>query len=82
MVFHTQTHNMLKMSVVYVCIDPEKTLENDFYCRVEVFGKRYADGSWEEMLVVELVFNPGHEVVYVLAGGDFEWGSNALAISP
>jgi hypothetical protein len=40
MVFQAQTHDVLEMAVVNVCVDSEKSFEYDFYNLHEVLGKR------------------------------------------
>ena len=77
-----QQHDVLEMRVVDVRINSEQALENDLDDCLKVSGEWNAKGARENLLVVELVLNPRHEEVDVLAGGDLEWRLHVVAISP
>ena len=88
MVLESETHNVLKMAVVDVRIDPKQALENDFDDGHEVLGegdaylKSSTDLAGEEGVVVDLALDPGHQIVDVLAGADLQGLLDALAVGP
>jgi nucleosome binding factor SPN SPT16 subunit len=65
MVFCTQTHNMLEVSVINVSINSEQSLEDHFNDADEVFRKWNANLTWKDLLTIQLIFHPGHQEVYV-----------------
>ena len=55
-----QEHYVLEVRVVDVGVDSEQTFEDDFDDGFEVSGEGNAKGTRENLLVIQLVFNPGH----------------------
>ena len=58
-----QLHDMGKVRVVNVRVDSEKSFENDLDDIDEVGGEGRVHGLWEEAFVVDLVLDPGHQVL-------------------
>ena len=61
-----EKHDVLKVRVVDVCIHSEETLENDCDDVEEIFREGDTEGTGEDLLIIELVLNPGHQEVDVL----------------
>ena len=59
---------MLKMRMVYVCVNSEQSFENDLHNIQEVLGKGDSNLTGKEIFIIELVLYPGHQKVDVLAG--------------
>ena len=78
----TKEHYVLEVSVVDVSIHAEESLENDLDDVHKVLGERNPEGTGENLLVVKLVFDPGHQEVNVLLGTHFEWGLHVMTIGP
>ena len=49
--------------MVDVGIDSEEPLEDDLRNVDEVLGEGNSERAWEDLLVVELVLNPGHQEI-------------------
>ncbi len=77
-----EQHDVLEVSVVYVSIHPEESLEYDFDNVHKVFWEGHSQLAWEYFFVVELVFDPGHQKVDVLCSADFEGRLDVVTISP
>ena len=61
-----EEHDVLEVSVVDVSIDSEETLEDDLDDVEEVLREGDAESARENLLVVQLVLDPGHQEVDVL----------------
>ena len=62
----SQGNSFLKVLKVDVCVDPEEPLEDGLGHGHEVLGEGNFDFAGEQGLIVDLVLNPGHQVVNVL----------------
>lgn len=78
----TQQHDVLEMRVINMSIDPEKSLENHLDYIHEILRKGYAQSTWEDLLIIQLIFDPGHKEVDILASTNFKWSFDVVAISP
>ena len=67
MSFRREKHNVLEMSVIYMCIDSEKSFKYDLDDCFEIPRERYTQGTWEYLFIIELVLDPGHEKVDVFS---------------
>ena len=67
----TKKHNMLKVSMIDMCIHSKKPLEDDLYNIHEILGKWYSQSTWENFFVIKLVFNPCHQKIDVFSRTDF-----------
>ena len=65
MSFRREKHNVLEMSVIYMCIDSEKSFKYDLYDCLKVPRERYTQGTWEDLFIIKLIFYPSHEKVNV-----------------
>ena len=70
------------MLVIDVCVDPEEPFEDGFGDLEEILGEGDADLGGEERLLVELVLDPGHEVVDVLGGRALDGFLDGVAVGP
>ena len=77
-----EQHDVLEVRVVDVRVHPEQPLENHLYYRHEVLRERHPNGAGEDLLVVQLVFHPGHEEVNVLAGAHLERRLHVVTVCP
>jgi hypothetical protein len=78
----TQEHNVLEMRVINMSIDPEESLKDHFNYIHEILRKGYTESTWEDLLIIQLVFDPGHKEVDILASTNFQWSLDVVAISP
>ena len=65
MSFSRQKHDVLEMRVIYMCIDAEQSFKDDLDDCLKVPRERYTEGTWEDLFIIELIFDPSHEKVDV-----------------
>ena len=53
------------MSVIYMCIDAEQSFKDDLDDCLKVPREWYTEGTWEDLFIIELIFDPSHEKVDV-----------------
>lgn len=73
---------MLEVGVVDVSVHPEQALEYNLDDRFEVTREGDTECAWEYLLVVELVLDPGHEKVNVLASRHLEGRFDVVTVGP
>lgn len=78
----TQQHDVLEMRVINMSIYSEESLEDHLDYIHEILWKGYAKSTWENLLVIQLVFDPCHKKVDILACTNFKWSFDVVAISP
>ena len=59
----TQQHDVLEMRVINMSIYSEESLEDHLDYIHEILWKGYAKSTWENLLVIQLVFDPCHKKV-------------------
>ena len=62
---------MLEVSVVDVSIDAEKSFEDNFDNCFKVAWERNSKRAREDLLIIQLIFNPRHQEVDILSSTDF-----------
>ena len=62
-----QKHDVLEMSVIDVSIHTEQSFEDDFDDAYKVFGEGNTKLAREYFFIIELVFDPSHQEVYIFA---------------
>ena len=75
-------HDVLEVGVVNVSINSKQTLEDHFDNVLKVLGEGYSQLAREDLLIVKLIFNPGHQKINVLSCADFQRSLDVMAISP
>ena len=78
----SQEHYVLEVGVVYVGIHAEQSLKNNLNYVHKVLREWNTQGTREDLLIIELVLNPGHQEVNVLTGTDLQWGLDVVAVCP
>ena len=48
-----------------MCIDAEQSFKDDLDDCLEVPRERHTQGTWEDLFIIELIFDPSHEKVDV-----------------
>ena len=77
-----EEHDVLEMGMVNVGVNSEQTLEDNLYNVLKVFGEWNSQLAWEDLLIVKLIFNPGHQEVNVLSCAYFQRSFDVVSISP
>lgn len=67
----TQKHDVLEMRMVDMSIYPEESLKDDLDNVHKILGERYSESTWENLLVIQLIFDPGHKKVDIFASTNF-----------
>lgn len=77
-----QLDDRVKVLVVNMSIDPEKPLQDGLRHRHEVLWERNAYFRREKCFIIELILNPGHQVINVLWSRALDWLFNVGPIGP
>ena len=65
-----QQHDVLEVRMVDVGINSEEPLEYHLDDVHEILREGNAESTREDLLVVQLIFNPSHQKLYVLTSRD------------
>ena len=68
--------------MVDVCIYSEKPFKNDSYYIHEIFREWNTKSTWKNFLIVQLIFDPGHQEINIFTRANFEWSFHIMSISP
>ena len=63
-------------------VDSEESLEDGLGVGEEVVGEGDSNLAGEQVLVVQLILDPGHQEVYILGSGTFYGLLHLVAVSP
>lgn len=66
-----EKHYVLEVRVVDMSVNSEEPFEDDLDDVGEVLREWYAEGTRENLFVVELILYPGHQEIDVFSGADF-----------
>lgn len=80
--FLSEAHDLFKVAVINMCIDPEETLEESFDDLDKAFGEGDVKARREDGLVVKSVLDPPHQVLHVLGGAALDGLLDFVSISP
>lgn len=78
----TQEHDVLEVGVVNVRVYAEEPLEYYLDDIEEVLRERHTEGAREDLLVVQLIFNPGHQKINVLLRAHLKRRLHIMAVGP
>ena len=68
--------------MVNVGVDSKESFENGFNTTLKMGWKLDTNFARKESLVVQLVLDPGHQVVNVLGGRALDWFLHHLTVRP
>ena len=51
--------------MIYMCIDAEQSFKDHLDDCLKVPRERYTEGTWEDLFIIKLVLDPGHEKVNI-----------------
>jgi len=77
-----ETHDLLKVLVVDVSVHPKQPLQDGLGDRQEVLGKRHADLARKQGLIIQLVLDPGHQVVDIFGRRALDGLLHAVSVRP
>ena len=80
--FLTKRDNAVEVAVVDVGVDSEKTLEDRLDDSLESLGEGNVGVGREDVLIIQLRLNPGHEVLNILRSGALDGFLDLLTIHP